>query len=142
MLTTVLVDDKATNIRLLTNLIGEYCPQLKIVGTAQNNTDASQIILKHHPDLVFLDIEIDHENGFDLVEKARGNYKELIFVTAYEHYALKAIHNRAIDYLLKPIEIDALIHAVEKAEEQIRLKETHVNIHRYLQQHHSREKKS
>ena len=123
MLKTILVDDKTGNINVLTKMLTEYCPRLTITGTAQNTFDAIKLILRYQPDLLFLDIEINNESGFDLLEKVKGSYKEVIFVTAYEQYAIKAIREQAIDYLLKPVEITALIQAVRKAEEQIRLKE-------------------
>ena len=100
----------------LSNLVKDYCPQLSIMDTVESVSTAIQSIEKFHPEIVFLDVELRGETGFELLEKMMPIDFEVIFTTAYEHYALKAIKFSAIDYVLKPIGIDELKDAVKKAE--------------------------
>lgn len=114
MINAVIVDDEKKGRDLLINVIDKYCPNVEIVGQAENIKDAFAVIEKEHPDLVFLDIEMPNGNGFDLLKKFDKIFFEIIFTTAYDHYAIKAIKYSALDYLLKPIDIDDLQEAVEK----------------------------
>lgn len=119
----ILVDDKATNLQLMTTLIRQYCPTLIIAATATCVEEASNSISIHRPDIVFLDIEMPDGNGFDLLQRFQPVFFEVIFMTAYSQYAVKAFREQALDYLLKPIDIDALQQAVFKAERQIDMKQ-------------------
>jgi len=123
MLKTIIVDDKTANIQLLKGLIREYCPQLAVTATASDLDEAYALIVQHQPDIVFLDIELTEGSGFDLIHKFTETAFEIIFVTAYSQYAVQAFREQALDYLLKPIDIDALLAAVAKAENHIRLKQ-------------------
>lgn len=109
-----IVDDEPGNIVTLTELIKQYCPQLFISGTAQNPNEAFSLIRQHHPQLVFLDIEMPYGNAFDLLDKLRPVNFEVVFVTAFNDYAIKAFKYSAIDYLLKPVNIHELKEAVQK----------------------------
>lgn len=109
----VLVDDEVNALHNLTVLLEEFCPNVTILGKATNIDEAVIIINKEKPDLVFLDIEMPQKSGFELFNETSRNFKT-IFVTAYDEYAVKAFEVSALDYLLKPINIDRLQQAVAK----------------------------
>jgi len=114
MIKAIIIEDEIRSIKLLENLLKEYCPEVELIGTASNVTKAFELINSQKPDLIFLDIEMQKETGFNLLEKFDEINFEIIFTTAYENYAIKAIKLSAIDYLLKPIDVDELKEAVEK----------------------------
>lgn len=116
MLKAVIIDDEAKARRILESFVTEYCPQLTIAGTAPDVVQGVKLVQKENPDIVFLDIEMPGYNGFQLLEFFDDINFEVIFVTAYSEFALKAFQVSAVDYLLKPVQIDQLIKAVEKAE--------------------------
>ncbi|MEO0471995.1 MAG: LytTR family DNA-binding domain-containing protein [Bacteroidota bacterium] len=120
-LKTLIVDDSAASIRTLKNLIARFCPDLDVIGEAGSVKEALGLLIEHKPDLVFLDIEMPEENGFGLIEK--GNKLALdfdvIFTTAFHEYALKAIKFSALDYLVKPIDFEELVAAVQKARKNL-----------------------
>ena len=117
MLKTVLIDDDQSNLSSLSEKLAKHCPQIVIVAKCENASDGIEAIESLQPDIVFLDIEMPVMNGFLMLQQL--NYKNfaLIFVTAYDHYAIKAIRYSALDYLVKPVEISELKIAVSKAEE-------------------------
>jgi two-component system, LytTR family, response regulator len=115
MINTVIIDDEQNNIDNLSILLHTYCPQVTVLARALNANDGEQIILKHKPDLVFLDIQMPEKNGFDMLKSLNSFDFEIIFVTAYDQYGIQAVKFSAIDYLLKPINIDDLKQAVQKA---------------------------
>lgn len=125
----VIIDDVPGNIALLKKLIGEYCPLLTVEGEATNATSALKMIEKMHPPLVFLDVELYRTNAFDVLQQLKEIDFEIIFVTAFEKYAHKAFRVNAVDYLLKPIDIDDLQAAVKKAVTRIQEKQIHPNTH-------------
>jgi len=116
MIRAVLIDDEISNLENLRTLLQKHCPQVTIIATAQNVGDAVDAIEKHSPDLVFLDIQMGEQTGFDVLKLLSMRNFEVIFVTAYDQYGIQAIKFAALDYLLKPIDIDELINAVNKAE--------------------------
>jgi len=115
MITVVLVDDEMRAIEVLRESLMSLFPDLKIVGTANSATDAFPLITKLKPDLVFLDVSMPEESGFDLLKKLPSLDFELIFVTAFDQYAMDAIKFCAIGYVLKPIQKDELTSAVQRA---------------------------
>jgi two-component system, LytTR family, response regulator len=115
MINTVIIDDEQNNIDNLSILLHTYCPQVSVLTSALNAHEGEQIILKHKPDLVFLDIQMPEKNGFDMLKSLNSFDFEIIFVTAYDQYGIQAVKFSAIDYLLKPINIDDLKQAVQKA---------------------------
>ena len=115
----VIVEDEPKNITLLKNMLEMYCPQVNITGDAHSVESAVNIITKINPDLVFLDIEISGGNSFQLLDMLQPVKFDIIFVTAYDNYLLKAIKYSALDYLFKPINIKELITAVNKSFERI-----------------------
>ncbi|WP_421944581.1 LytR/AlgR family response regulator transcription factor [Pedobacter sp.] len=115
----VLVDDEISNLENLRTLLNKHCPQVSIMATAQNVTDAVDVIEKYLPDLVFLDIQMGKRTGFDVLKLVQTQNFEVIFVTAYDQYGIQAVKFAALDYLLKPIDIEELINAVSKAEDKL-----------------------
>jgi two-component system LytT family response regulator len=116
MLKAVIIDDEAKARRILKSFIEEYCVQVTVIGEAPDVVQGVKLIQKETPDIVFLDIEMPGYNGFQLLEFFDEIKFEVIFVTAYSEFALKAFQVSAVDYLLKPLQIDQLVNAVEKAE--------------------------
>lgn len=111
----ILIDDEISNLENLQALLEKHCPQVTIMATAQNVSDAVDAIGKHLPHLVFLDIQMGDQTGFDVLKLLPKRNFEIIFVTAYDQYGIKAVKFAALDYLLKPIDIEELINAVNKA---------------------------
>ncbi len=114
MLTVIIIDDEAKGRMALREKLMTYCPQIKIVAEATNGQDALVLIEKHKPHLIFLDIEMPRMNGFEMLNGLPDKNFHIIFTTAYDQYAIKAIKYAAFDYLLKPIDIEELKTAVEK----------------------------
>ncbi len=103
----ILVDDEQPNLDNLRTLLNTYCPRVEVCGTALNAENAKTLIYTHKPDLLFLDIQMPGQNGFDLLRNLYRDF-EVIFVTAYDQYAIQALRFAAIDYLLKPVDIHEL----------------------------------
>jgi two-component system, LytTR family, response regulator len=119
MLKAIIIDDEEASRTTLRNFLKNYCPQVELIGEVENINDGHQLIKKASPDLVFLDIEMPFGNAFDLLEKFENIPFETIFVTAFSQYALQAIHLSACSYILKPVNIDDLIDAVKKVEQNL-----------------------
>src|SRR6185312_2225514 len=115
MITATIVDDEPFCCESLATLLERYCPDVKILDICYSAMDALQSIKEKKPQILFLDIEMPHINGFELLEKLSAIEFKLIFTTSYDQYALKAIHFSALDYLLKPIDREELQKAVHKA---------------------------
>jgi two-component system, LytTR family, response regulator len=129
---SVIVDDEPKNIRILKELLQSYCAGVIVTGEAANATEAYTVITKIKPQLVFLDIEMPHGNAFDLLDKLMPVDFEIIFITAFESYSLKALKYAALDYLLKPVSIDELRLAVNKAVARIQQKTLNTRLHTLL----------
>ncbi len=114
MLKTVVIDDEKDAVDFLCGALKMYCPEAEVVGSATNICDGHKEILTKIPDLVLLDIALPSGNGFELLNLLPDRNFEVIFVTAYNEYAIKAFRYSAIDYLLKPVDISELIQAVRK----------------------------
>ena len=117
MIKAVIIDDEQAAVEGLATMLKEYVEGVEVIATANGIVDGIKTIVNLKPDLVFLDVEMPYGNGFDVLEAIPDKTFEVIFVTAYDHYAIKAIKHSAVDYLLKPIDIDDLEKAVEKAKE-------------------------
>jgi two-component system LytT family response regulator len=115
MITATIVDDEQYCCESLATLLERYCPDVKILDICYSATAALQSILDHKPQILFLDVEMPHMNGFELLEKLPDINFALIFTTSYDQYAIKAIRFSALDYLLKPIDREELQKAVQKA---------------------------
>ncbi len=116
----LLIDDEEDALENLRELITHFCPQITIVATASTTTEAYRLIQLHKPDFLFLDIHLNGESGFDLLEKFPERTFGVIFTTAHMDYALKAIKHSAVDYLLKPIDVKELQTAISLAIEKSR----------------------
>jgi len=115
MITATIVDDEPYSCESLATLLERYCPDVKLLDVCHSGAAALKSIEEQKPQLLFLDIEMPHINGFELVEKLSDIDFELIFTTSYDQYAIKAFRFSALDYLLKPIDKDDLQKAVQKA---------------------------
>ncbi|HAS40723.1 MAG TPA: DNA-binding response regulator [Microscillaceae bacterium] len=113
----IIVDDNQKARKSLTEQIQRYCPNLELLGSASNIKEGKVFIEQTRPDLVFLDIEMPNGTGFDLLRQLPVVDFKVIFTTAHEKYALTAIKFSALDYLLKPIDLEELLLAVDKAKE-------------------------
>jgi len=133
ILKAVIVDDEIRSRDFLKTLVEEFCPDVKVTGVAASVDEAVTIIGTHAPDVVFLDIELHTGTGFDVLEKFASPNFHVIFTTAYDHYAIKAIKFSAVDYILKPIDIDELQQAVEKAKEKVESNTSQQSINNLLQ---------
>lgn len=118
----IIVDDEPKGREVLKTLLERFCPMVSISGTAGNIEEAKELIAKVQPDIVFLDVEMPGGNGFKLLDETDRNNFEIIFVTSYGHYAIPALRYSAIDYLLKPVEIEELKNAVSRVEERLQKK--------------------
>jgi two-component system, LytTR family, response regulator len=111
---TVIIDDEKSCRESLRYLLQEYCDDVEVVGLADSVDNGCNLILSKKPDLVFLDILMPREDGFKLFQKLPEIDFEVIFTTAYDTYALEALRHEALDYLLKPIDIEELKESVAK----------------------------
>lgn len=116
---SVIVEDESAAREVLRNYLEKYCPQVVVVGEAQNIKEAVPLLHELAPQLVFLDVEMPFGNAFDVLEACKDLQFETIFVTAFSEYSLKALNQSAAYYLLKPISIEELIVAVNKVQQQI-----------------------
>lgn len=114
---TLVVDDSKNSRTIIVEVLKKYCPNIAVIGEAENIDEAYNAINLLKPDLLFLDVEMPNGNAFDLLRRTKANF-EVIFTTAYKEYAIDAIKNGALDYLLKPISIDDIIAVIEKAEKK------------------------
>jgi len=118
ILKAVIIDDEARSRKALQVALTDYCLSVKIVSIAETPADGIEAIIEHKPDIVFLDVQMPGMSGFDLLSHFPEIDFDIVFITAHDHYAIKAIRFSALDYLLKPIQIDELMAAVKKAEEK------------------------
>ena len=116
---SVIVEDESAAREVLKNYLQKYCPQVEIIGEAQNFKEAIPLLHYLKPQLVFLDVEMPFGNAFDVLEACKDLQFETIFVTAFSEYSLKALNQSAAYYLLKPISIEELITAVNKVQQHI-----------------------
>lgn len=112
-LTSIIVEDEETSRKILKNYLKKYCPNVEVIGEAENVEEALILIRNNNLDMVFLDVEMPYGNAFDLLDKVGDINFETVFVTAYNHYAMDALNAHASYYLMKPISIDELIKAVD-----------------------------
>ncbi len=114
----IIVDDEQSSINNLKSIIKKYCNSISEISEATNISIAEDLIRKNTFDILFLDIEMPLGNGFELIQNISDLQFNIIFVTAFDSYAVEAFRKNAIDYLLKPIDIDHLLEAVEKVKKQ------------------------
>lgn len=119
----LIIDDEAHCVEALMILINKYCPNVNVIDTCTDGECGLKSIEEQKPDLVFLDIAMPKMNGFDMLSQLEKIDFEIIFTTAYDNFAIKAFKVSAVDYLLKPIDRQELVNAVQVAEERIKLQE-------------------
>jgi two-component system LytT family response regulator len=119
MIRAIIVDDEPKNRRILRQLLEKFCPQVTVEHEAGSAKEALEVIAHSTPDLLFLDIEMPYGNAFDLLDQLVPVDFEIIFITAFDEYTLKAFKYSALDYLLKPVNIEELQAAVDRASKKI-----------------------
>lgn len=119
VLSTILIDDEVLMRRTLEKMVHDHCPNVRLVAQADSVCSGVKAIKRHHPDLVLLDIKMDDGTGFDLLRQLEPVDFKVIFITAYDDYAIKAIKFSALDYLLKPVDPEDLRQAVDKADKLV-----------------------
>jgi len=117
--TALIIDDEPKLREVLQIKLNQYCPEIKVLDMAKDVTEAYSKISSQKPQLIFLDIAMPGESGFDLLDKFEDIDFEIIFVTGYNEYALDALKVSAVDYVLKPVKTEDLQKAVQKATERI-----------------------
>ena len=123
----IIIDDEPDAVELLAIRLTQKCPQIEVIATCTSGVKGVAAIIELRPDVVFLDIEMPQMNGFQVLEAVEGIPFALVFVTAYDKFALKAFRYSAIDYLLKPIESNELMQAISKIEKQKQTSKEQVN---------------
>lgn len=131
---TLIIDDERLARKELASLLSQH-KQVNIIGEAENAEEAIALIERHQPELVFLDIQMPGKSGFDLLEELIY-VPRVIFVTAYDDYAIKAFDYNALDYLLKPVEENRLREAIKKVSEDIAASQKSAATHKLNQQDH------
>ncbi len=119
----LIVDDEKEACDNMRNLLKEYAEDdINIIGIANSTREAETLINKTPPDAIFLDIEMPNENAFQFLERVSPVHFEVVFVTAFDEYAIRAFKLNAVDYILKPISITELIEAIRKLKERVEYK--------------------
>ncbi len=116
MLRAIIIDDEASSRNALRQKLVNHCPEVNVIAECENGEQGITSIETNNPDIIFLDVEMPRMNGFTMLQQLNEHDFEIIFITAYDHYAIKAIRFSALDYLMKPVEINDLKTAVEKAD--------------------------
>lgn len=118
MIKAIIIDDETYACQALSTLLKNHCPDVEIAAVCQDPREALKIVESINPELIFLDIEMPHMNGFSFLEKCKSTSFDVIFTTSYDQYAIKAIKISALDYLLKPVDANELKAAVQKFRER------------------------
>ncbi|MCE3226431.1 MAG: DNA-binding response regulator [Bacteroidetes bacterium] len=141
MIKAIIIDDEKPGREITSELLKLYCPEVNVVAQCENILIAKEEIRGKQPDLVFLDIQMPDGSGFDLLEQLEEINFDVIFVTAHDEYVLRALRFNAVDYLLKPVDEDELVTAVNKVIEQRKTSQDKLNIKSFIEQHLSGSKK-
>ena len=135
----VLIDDENQSRKTLQVLLRDYCPNVKIIGEADSVLAGYQLLQTETPDAVFLDVQMTDGTGFDLLNKISDPSFQVIFTTAFDDFAIKAFQYNAIDYLLKPIDIDDLLRSIKKIDLSNNGSETKTQLSNLLETNNSGE---
>lgn len=130
---TLILEDEAHNQAYLQLTLSQHCPNVQVIAQAQQINEALDLYQQKQPELILLDIELPDGTGFDFLEKLPQPWPKIIFITAYDHYALQAIRYSAIDYLLKPIRVQDLVAAVQKATTRLHMEQEYALLQLLLQ---------
>jgi len=112
ILKAILIDDEHSSLQNLQQKLEDFCPEVKVVAAVTKPQEGLMLIRHHKPDVIFLDIEMPKMNGFRMLEELGGTDAEIVFITAYNNYAIDAIRISAFDYMVKPVSIEDLQHRV------------------------------
>jgi two-component system LytT family response regulator len=118
MLNCIVIDDEEKNCNLLAELLKKHCPEVSVVAMALDGYEGISLIRKHKPDFIVLDIQMPRMTGFQMLEVLGEVDFDVVFVTAYDQYAIKAIRFSAFDYLLKPLDKEALVASIERLQQK------------------------
>jgi two-component system LytT family response regulator len=118
MLKAVIIDDEKLWLELLSNLLSRHCPSVEVAARCSSAAEGIEAIHNHHPDVVFTDIEMPGMNGFEMLKQFVKTDFDIVFITAYDQYAVKAFQCSALDYLMKPIKPEELKEAIRKVEQK------------------------
>ncbi len=132
MIKTIIIDDELMAREAIGNMVKLYCPNLELIDTADGVASGYEAIKKNNPDLVLLDIKMTDGTGFELLQMFESINFKFIFITAYEEYAIQAFKFSALDYLLKPIDPNDLIAAVEKLNESIHKEDENLKLKAFM----------
>ena len=116
MIRCVIIDDENNSLEMMEWLLSTYCPQVSILAMCNSGTQGIEAIRRHQPDVVFLDIEMPHMNGFDMLEQFEKLNFDVVFCTAYDQFAIKAFKYSALNYLLKPVDPEDLQETIRRIE--------------------------
>lgn len=130
----IILDDEQKNVQLLSNMLAQHCPQVQVLATETEAKKGIALIQELQPQLLFLDIEMPHMNGFDTMRKLEPVNFEVIFVTAYGKYAVEAFEHHAAGYVTKPVNAEKLIAAINNAIQRIEQKNINKNLFSLLEQ--------
>jgi two-component system, LytTR family, response regulator len=139
-LKAILIDDEPRGISSMQKLLQINCPEVNVIGTYTDADEAIKMVRGQQPDVIFLDIAMPVKNGFELLKELKGMNFEVIFVTAHNQFMIEAFHFSAIDYLLKPVEDNLLIDAVNRAKKRLAEKSGSKNVETFL--HNLKQKQS
>ena len=132
MIRTVVIDDEVRARKIITNILDKNCSTVSVVGEANDVKTGIDAIKLHNPDLVLLDIKMPGGTGFDLLETLGEIDFKLIFITAFDEYAVRAFKFSALDYILKPVNSDELIAAVEKTEHVLQNDDVNLKLQAFM----------
>jgi len=132
MIKTVIIDDELNAREAIINILKLYYTGVSVIAQAENVKSGIDIINKYNPDLVLLDVKMPDGTGFDLLKNFNAINFKVIFITAYEEYAIKAFKFSALDYILKPVDPDELITAIKKTEHSLYNKEINLKLNAFL----------
>lgn len=133
---SIIVEDELNNRENLQHILTKYCPSVEVVALCSSALAGRQKIVECKPDLVFLDVEMPGGDGFSMLESLPDLYFEVIFVTAFTTYAVKAIKFSALDYIVKPIDIMELVKSIDRASQRIKVKKANVRMANLLENQH------
>ena len=119
----IIVDDEPRALKVLETKLARHCPEISIIGKAGSAEEAFQLIIERNPDILFLDVAMPKESGFDLLNRLPHLNFETIFVTGYDDYAIEAFRFSAVGYVVKPIKADHLVLAIKNAKDRVLLKQ-------------------
>ncbi len=118
MISAIIIDDEQKGRLALRQKLADYCPRVEVVAEACDGAEGIELIEKHKPQILFLDIEMPRMDGFEMLRRIDSRNFQIVFTTAYDQYAIQAIKYAAFDYLLKPVDIDELKSAVDRIIQQ------------------------